>query len=352
MIRLKHWDMNDLNNLDKSNFRQFILDTPSQFKIGMSLAKDIKVEGNFNSVTVSGMGGSALPANLLRAYCESLFKNHPEYKPFEIYINRYYSLPRQAQGQNVLNIITSYSGNTEETLASLEEVKSLNLPFIGFSSGGKVEALCRQYGAPHIKLPIPYPNYQPRMGTGYFFGAMFQLLVNHGLVPDLTAELISKADNFNTYMSNYEKKGKELAQELRGKTPIIYASPKYKSVAMVWKIKINENAKTSAFWNFFPELNHNEMVGFTNPQGKFFIIMLKDKEDNPKNLKRYQATADLLKKNGIDSRVIDMDGGDIFSKMFLSIGFADWTSYYLALEYGQDPTPVALVEELKVILAS
>ncbi|MCL6096386.1 MAG: bifunctional phosphoglucose/phosphomannose isomerase [Patescibacteria group bacterium] len=344
--------MNDLNNLDKSNFRQFILDTPSQFKVGMSLAKDIKVEGNFNSVTVSGMGGSALPANLLRAYCNSLFKNHPEYKPFEIYINRFYSLPPEAQSKNALNFIASYSGNTEETLASLEEVRKLSLPFIGFSSGGKVEELCKQYGTPHIKLPIPYPNYQPRMGTGYFFGAMFRLLVNHGLVPDLITDLLSKAEKFNTYMPDYERKGKELAQELRGKTPIIYASPKYKSVAIVWKIKINENAKTPAFWNFFPELNHNEMVGYTNPQGKFFIIMLKDKEDDQRNLKRYDATANLLKLNGIESKIIDMDGDDIFSKMFLSISLADWASYYLALEYRQDPTPVDLVEKLKAILAA
>ncbi len=344
--------MADLNKLDKSSFRQFILDTPSQFKIGMELAKNIKIEGSFSSVTVSGMGGSALPANLLRTYCNSLFKNHQEYKPFEIYINRYYSLPPEAQSKDTLNFIASYSGNTEETLASLEEAKTLNLPFIGFSSGGKVETLCKEYGAPHVKLPIPYPNYQPRMGTGYFFGAMFQLLVNHGLAPNLTDDLLSKAEKFNTYMQAYENKGKELAQELQGKTPIVYASPKYKSVAMVWKIKINENAKTTAFWNFFPELNHNEMVGFTNPQGKFFIIMLKDKEDNPKNLKRYQATADLLKQNGVDSRIVEMDGEDIFSKMFLSISLADWTSYYLALEYGQDPTPVCLVEKLKLVLAS
>ena len=341
-----------MNSLDKSNFRQFILDTPSQFKIGMSLAKNIKLEGHFNSVTVSGMGGSALPANLLRTYCNNLFKKHTEYKPFTIYINRYYSLPPEAQGHNALNFIASYSGNTEETLASLEELKKLKLPFVGFSSGGKVETLCKEYGAPHIKLPIPYPNYQPRMGTGYFFGAMFQLLLNHGLVPDLTTDILSEADKFNDYMSDYEKKGEELAQELRGKTPVIYASPKFKSVAMVWKIKINENAKTPAFWNFFPELNHNEMVGFTNPQGIFFIIMLRDKEDNKKNLKRYDATANLLKNNGIASRIIDMDGDDIFSKIFLSISLADWTSYSLALSYGQDPTPVALVEELKVILAS
>jgi glucose/mannose-6-phosphate isomerase len=190
------------------------------------------------------------------------------------------------------------------------------------------------------------------MGTGYFFGAMFQLLLNHGLVPDLTTELLTKADKFNTYMLDYEKKGKDLAQELKGKTPVIYASLKFKAVAMVWKIKMNENAKTPAFWNFFPELNHNEMVGYTNPQGNFFIIMLRDKEDNIKNLKRYEATANLLENKGIHSKIIDMDGDDIFSKMFLSISLADWTSYFLALSYGQDPTPVALVEELKEILAS
>jgi glucose/mannose-6-phosphate isomerase len=344
--------MSDLNILDKSNFRQFILDTPSQFEVGMSLAKNIKVEGNFNSVTVSGMGGSALPANLLRTYCNSLFKTHPDYKDFEIYINRYYSLPPEAESKNALNFVSSYSGNTEETLSSMEELRKLNLPFIGVSSGGELERLCKEYNAPHIKLPIPYPNYQPRMGTGYFFGAMFQLLVNHGLVPDLTGNIIADAKKLNDEMQIHEEKGQALAKRLFGKTPVIYASPKYKSVAMIWKIKLNENAKTPAFWNFFPELNHNELVGYTNPQGKFFIIMLKDDTDNPKNIKRYDATETLLKEIGIESEVINMEGENVFLKMFSSINLADWASYYLALEYGQDPTPVDLVEKLKKILAA
>ncbi|MEK7160049.1 MAG: bifunctional phosphoglucose/phosphomannose isomerase [Patescibacteria group bacterium] len=344
--------MNNLNSLDKSNFRQFILDTPNQFKIGITLANGIKVNGEFDSVTISGMGGSALPANLLRTYCNSLFKNHPEYKPFEIYVNRFYSLPPEAHGKNALNIIASYSGNTEESLSSLNEAKEKNLPFIGISSGGEIEKLCKEYQAPHIKLPIPYPNYQPRMGTGYFFGALLKFLINQGLVPDLTNDIISLSDKFNEKMRDLEENGKILAKKLYNKTPVIYSSPKYKSIAMIWKIKINENAKTPAFWNFFPELNHNEMVGFTNPQGKFFIIMLRDEDDNPKNLKRYQTTADLFKEKGIDSKIITMDGNDVFSKMFLSITYSDWTSYYLALEYGQDPTPVDLVEKLKKILAS
>ena len=339
--------MNDISPIDKSNFRQFILDTPNQFKIGFELAKNAKVDGDFESLTVSGMGGSALPVNLLQAYI-----NSNETKPLDIFINRYYSLPPQAKQPNSLNFISSYSGTTEEVISSLEEVHSLGLPFVGFSSGGNIEELSKKYNMPHIKLPIPYPNYQPRMGTGYFFGAMFQVLVNQGLIQDTSSQLISKAEKFHDFMNVYEEKGKELAMKLKGKTPVVYASSILASTAMVWKIKLNENAKTSAFWNFFPELNHNEMVGFTNPQAKFFIIMLRNKNDHPKNLKRYDVTAKLLIEKGIESEIIDIDGEDVFSKMFLTITLADWTSYYLALEYGQDPTPVDMVEELKKILAS
>jgi len=341
-----------VNSIDKSNLRQVILDTPGQFEVGLSLAKDIKIEGKFKNVTVSGMGGSAWPTNLLRTYCNSLFKTHPNYKPFEIYINRYYSLPPESHGSNTLNFISSYSGNTEEAISSLEEARSAGLKFVGFSSGGKVEELCKQYGVPHVKLPIPNPNFQPRMGTGYFFASMFQLLVNQGLIPDTTSELLALAGKLYDHMEHHENQGKELASKLRGKTPVIYSSPKYKPVAMIWKIKINENAKTPAFWNFFPEANHNEMVGFTNPQGKFFAVMLKDLDDDPRNLKRYEATSRLLAEKGVESEIIEMRGTDVFSKMFSSLNLADWTSYYLALEYGQDPTPIDMVESLKKILAS
>lgn len=338
--------------LDKSNFRQFILSSPSQFEVGLSLSKDIKLPGEFKNIVVSGMGGSALPVNILKTYCNSLFKTNPNYKPFEIYINRYYSLPQESFVPNALNIISSYSGTTEEIISCLEEAHNNSLPFVGISSGGTIEILCKKYGVPHIKLPIPYPNFQPRMGTGYFFAAMMQLFINQNLMPDTSDNILSLANKLNDQMIDLEKKGMELAPKLKEKTPVIYASSKYKSVAMVWKIKVNENAKTPAFWNFFPELDHNEMVGFTNSQAKFFIIMLKDPEDDERNKRRYAATASLLKEKGIECEILDMQGTDVFYKIFSSISLADWTSYYLALEYGQDPTPVDMVEKLKKILAS
>jgi glucose/mannose-6-phosphate isomerase len=338
------------NELDKSNFRQMIIDSPDQFRAGFDLAKNIKVPGNFKAIMISGMGGSALPGNLFRIYLNDLFRiEAPEKQPLSIYQNRSYSLPPESFHE-CLNFICSYSGNTEETIASFEEALKNNLPCIALSSGGKIEAMAKEHNVPHILLPIPYENFQPRVGTGYFFGAMFQVLVNQGLVADTTKTLLEEADIIKQNMGALEEQGKALAKKIAGKTPVIYSTAMYKSVAMVWKIKFNENAKTPAFWNFFPELNHNEMVGWTLPQARFFVLMLRDTNTHSQVLKRFDVTAQLLRKQGVEVEILDMAGKSVYSRTFTSIALGDFTSYYLALEYGQDPTPVDMVEKLKKML--
>lgn len=335
-------------NNDPSDFRQMIIDSPGQFRVGMELAENTRVSGKFDKIMISGMGGSALPGNLFRIYLNDLFRRGGS-KPLPIFQNRFYNLPPESF-DDCLNIICSYSGNTEETLASFEEAVAAGLPTVALSAGGKLESRCRETGTPYIKLPMPSPDFQPRIGTGYFFGALFAVLANHGLIPDARAEMLASADRLVTRMDDIETKGKGLAETLAGKTPVVYASVKYKSVAMVWKIKFNENAKTPAFWNFFPELNHNEMVGFTNAQAPFTVIMLRDPQDHPKNLRRFKATAGLLWEKGIPVDIIDMQEEDVFGKIFGSILLADFASYHLALRYGTDPTPVDMVEKLKKML--
>ena len=338
------------NPLDKSNLHQMLLDSPDQFRVGFEIAKNISVPGKFRAIEMSGMGGSALPGNLFRIYLNDLFRHDkPHEQPLAIYQNRSYNLPPEAY-HDCLNLICSYSGNTEEPVASFEEALKNNLPCIALSAGGKVEKIAIAHGVPHVKLPVPYENFQPRVGTGYFFGALFQILVNQKLVRDTTEELLKSIEDIKKALPRLEEQAKVLAQKLVGKTPVIYATTKYKSIAMVWKIKINENAKTPAFWNFFPELNHNETVGFTNPQGKFFIIMLRDLDTHPQILKRFEVTAQLMRNKGVEVEILDMEGENVFTKIFMSILLGDFTSYYLALAYGVDPTPVDMVEELKQML--
>ncbi|NTW30523.1 MAG: hypothetical protein HGA33_04535, partial [Candidatus Moranbacteria bacterium] len=253
-----------MNNIqDPSDFRRMICESPSQFVEGMRLAGDVRfpAHSGLRSVMISGMGGSALPGNIFRIYLSDLSCRGLLNEPVSIYQNRFYELPWESRQS--LNVFASYSGNTEETVESFEMAIAEKLPSIGISSGGVIEEICVREGIPHIRLPIPYPNFQPRLGTGYFFGALYQVLMNEGLVPDMRSEIESGAEYLTSRLSELEETGKALASKCEGKTPVMYASPRYKSVAMVWKIKFNENSKTTAFWNFFPELNHNEMVGYT-----------------------------------------------------------------------------------------
>jgi len=336
------------NEIDKENLRQVIYDFPHQFKKGLELAKDIKVDGNFRSIEISGMGGSSLPANILRIYLSSLTRGFPKQKKtLGVFQNRFYSLPHEAYS-DCLNFFASYSGNTEETVSSLKEAIENKLPSVGIAAGGKVLELCQKNNIPCVVLPA---GIQPRCATGYFFASMFQILVNSGLMQNTTHEILELADQLGKNIERLKKEGQAIAKKLAGKTPIIYSSTNFKSLAMIWKIKLNENAKTPAFWNFFPELNHNEMVGYTLPQGKFHVITLLDKNDHPQNIKRMHVTAELLKEKGIETDIIEMANDNVFNTIFNTLVLGDWVSYYLAMEYGQDPTPVDMVEDLKRLLA-
>jgi len=335
------------NNVDKSDLRKVILSTADQFIEGLELAKNIKIEGEFQSITISGMGGSALPGNVLRVFVNNVLTASQKRLP--IFQSRTYNLPPEAY-ENSLNIICSYSGNTEETISAFQEALDNNLTCVAISNGGKIEEMCKENNVPFVKLPYPYENFQPRMATGYFVFSIFQILVNIGLIEDIREDIVSAANKLQKRIIKSEEAGKSIAKKLVGKTPIIYTTTKFKPLAMIWKIKINENAKTPAFWHYFPELNHNELVGFTNPQAEFFFVFLRDTDAHPQVLKRFDVTMRLMKEKGMTTQIIDIMGDSILEKLFATIALGDWTSYYLALEYDQDPTPVDMVEDFKEIL--
>ena len=145
----------------------------------------------------------------------------------------------------------------------------------------------------------------------------------------------------------FEERAKELAEKLVDKIPVIYSSDRLKAIAYKWKISFNENSKVHAFYNVFPELNHNEMVGYTNIKGNFYIIIIKDEDDYERTRKRMQLTKGIIKKAGVPVVEIALSGPCRLAKLISAIYIGDWTSYYLALEHELDPTPVSIVEEFK-----
>lgn len=339
-----------MENVDISNLRRVILSTAHQFAEGFTIAKKVDVPRDFDHIVVSGMGGSALPVDVITCFLQDYFDKNPDKNRVHILHNRNYHLPCHAHNK-ALNVFCSHSGNTEETIASLEEAIAHKLPSIGISAGGRVQEICHEHNIAHIALPIPFENFQPRMATGHFFAVILQLLITAGKIDDVSQEITEViAKQIEDDVIVYEAFGREMAKKLVGKTPIIYASERFGALAMIWKIKINENSKVPAFWNVFPELNHNEFVGFTNPQAQFHIMIIRDAQDHERIQRRFSVTAESLIERNIDVDMIDIVNGHIVRKLFSTIGLCDWISYYLALHYHQDPTPVEMVENFKKAL--
>jgi len=327
------------NNIDKENMREVIINSPNQLVKGLDLAKDIKTEGSFKNVIICGMGGSPLPADILNSI---VLPSAP------IYIHRDYNLPAFATKDSLI-ICISYSGNTEETISSLQQAVEKGFKIIAIATGGKMEEICKQNNISLAKIPA---GIQPRSATGYLFSALSTILANCGIISDISGDILKTTDELAKINSSLEKSGKGLAKKLAKKIPVVYASDSFKEVAKIWKIKFNENSKIPAFHNFFPELNHNEMVGFSNVKktNNLHVLIIKDKDDHERIIKRMNLTSSILKKKGVKIDFIETKDGSLMFRVFSSLLLGDWTSYYLAINQKIDPTPVAIVEEFKGLM--
>lgn len=315
--------------------KKIILDFPKQFKTGLEKAEGVGIKGDFENIVICGLGGSAMPGILL---CDAF----GEELKIPVYIHRSYSLPKVASEKSLI-ICISFSGNTEETLSAYQKALDKRYSVIALSTGGKLTEMAKENKLPYCIAPNDC--LQPRFGSGYLFSAVVKILSNCGMIEDKSQKILEMAENLRP--ETFEQSGKDLAKKLINTIPIIYSSDQYKSVARIIKIKFNENSKIMAFWNYFPEFNHNEMVGLTNLKGNFYFIILQDKDDNPRNLKRIGLFSQLAREYGAQAEIIEMRGKTKLEKIFNTLLLGDFASYYLALEYGQDPAPVKIVEEFK-----
>ena len=286
------------------------------------------------------MGGSALPGEIMRMYLQNigLLRN------ISIQHNRTYTLPEEAH-KNSLILIISYSGNTEETLAAYREAQRKKLPVVGIASGGKLEKLCKKNNTPFIIMPT---GYQPRMALGFFVAALATLTDALRITASATEELQRIVPSLVKYMPKYKTRGLSVAKSIGKNIPLIYSAHTYQPLAMIWKINFNENTKIQSFFNEFPELNHNEMVGFTNLIGNYHFLILEDVQDDPRINKRMRLFAQLMRKKKIQTTVVTLIGNTFLEKVFSSLIISLWTSYFTAVKtYHLNPVPVDMVEEFK-----
>ncbi len=343
-----------IKKLDPADMYARIYGFPEQLQEGYNLPirGDLSAinTAEIKSIMVIGMGGSAIGGDILRSYLA-------EEAAIPIMVNRNYSLPRFVDRHTLL-IASSYSGNTEETLAAFEQGKQRGCPIIVTTTGGKLGALAVENNYPHVILPA---GLQPRAALGYSFGPLLQIMEKLGYIPGqkeiveaTCASLITSRKKLGMNISEKRNPARQLAAKLKEKIGIVYAGADYyDTVAVRFKGQICENAKALAYANICPEFNHNELVGFDFPPklvAKLVVIFLTGPADSHGVTKRFKIINKILTEKKITTVFLKAQGPNRLAEIFSLVQFGDLTSYYLALINKTDPSPVHVINRLKTAL--
>jgi glucose/mannose-6-phosphate isomerase len=307
------------------------------------------IEGEFDNIVYAGMGGSALAALISQSW--------PGYKiPFEVC--RQYSLPAHVSAKTLF-IAASYSGNTEETVSALQEAEEKGAKIVVIAGGGKLQAMAQQKNHTFVLMPKAE---QPRYAVFYNFKALLDILIAARLTDkqEVDSQLASASDIIKKSVAAWistlpqqQNPAKQLANELTGKSGVVYGGPLMAPAAYKWKISFNENAKNICWWGQYPEFNHNEFIGWSShPIDKpYSVIDLRSSFEHPRVQKRFELSDRLLSGRRPAAHVIQAEGENLLQHLLWTINFGDFVTIYLALLNGVNPSPVELVEKFKQELA-
>lgn len=304
----------------------------------------------FKDVVVTGLGGSAIGGDFLRSITE------PDAKS-PILVNRDYDLPGFV-GEGSLVVAVSYSGNTEETLSAYAQARARGAYILVLTSGGALLEQAKADGYPALVVPGGQP---PRASSGYTFFPVWVAAQKLGIIPDRsrdTREALSlmrrQRDAFKPEAPTSANSAKQLAKALGGKLPVIYGSQGFRgTIAYRWHTQFNENAKIHAFCGAFPEMNHNEILGWINAPRQasdWAVIMIRDRKDTAKIAARVDTTRRLIGGN-IPIHDVYADGESALARLWTGVYYGDFVSVYLALAWGEDPTVIPSIDALKEALA-
>jgi glucose/mannose-6-phosphate isomerase len=348
-------DLKAIKELDKSGMLDLIYHLPETSEEAIRIAKD-SIRGlrfhNIVNVVVTGLGGSAIGGDLIRMISQ-------DRSVIPILVNRDYTLPAFVD-EKTLVIASSYSGNTEETLASYQEALKRKAKVLVITTGGELKKRALADEVPVITIPHGLP---PRAALGYSFFPLLVALEEQGIVPrkhfkiEETIKLLRETrDYLYPEVPETDNPAKLLAKKLHGKLPVIYGvSGVTEVIAVRWKGQLNENAKHPAFFNMFPELNHNEIMGYEGDKdllSKMEIVILRSPDENDRIKKRIDITKSLIEDVVSGVTEIWPKGESALERMLYHIMFGDYVSAYLAILNQKDPTEIDFINALKDRLKS
>lgn len=347
-------DIETMGRMDPSGMTHLIVKLPEQLEEAYEIGKKAELPRSFadvKNVVISGLGGSAIGGDLLRSLTMGESK-------VPIAVNRDYDIPAYV-GPDTLFVASSYSGNTEETLRAFDLALAAGAKVLCISSGGELTSRAEKAGVPVVRIP---GGPAPRAALGYSFLPLLVAMRSLGLVqdhPDDVDEMLSVMTGLRQVLGPESpeavNQSKQLARRLYKRLPIIYGAEGYRAVvAQRWKGQVNENSKAPAYWNVYPELDHNEIVGWrSNPEllSNMYVVNLRDKTESPKMQRRIEVTSEVIEKYAAGVENVWAVGRSDLAKLFSLVYIGDFASLYLAFLNNEDPLPVESISYLKGKLA-
>ncbi len=349
-----------LLDFDRSNMFEVLKNFPQQVREGIAIGAQAPYfhdSPRFPMLVFSGMGGSAIAGDLLRCTLQGYGADD-----FAVLVNRGYNLPSGVNSSTAV-IASSYSGNTEETLASYRAAQTKTKRLLCIATGGELKARAEADNVPVITIPS---GLQPRCAVGYsFFPVLMTLLVHNAIAQSISTSMFRAIHTLPEFLDakaqeyaqpDSSNPAYNLAERLRGTIPVFYSSPTLEAVNLRWRGQIQENAKHLAFGNIIPEMNHNEVNSWVLPNDllpRFSHVYLELPQSGQSRMNtRFSATKNVLNARAKQSITVIAEGETLLEQLFSLLCLADWTSYWLALLNDQDPTEIADILALKAAMAA
>ena len=320
---------------------------------GVKIPNEVKISSGFSikynkprNILITGMGGSAIGGEMLRGWLRDEL-------PVPVEICRGYSLPAYAD-ENTLAFVISYSGETEETLNAFADAVRRRCMTITITSGGHLLSLCKRLNIPSVIVPDGFPS---RAAFPYVFFSLPILLTRMKIISDREQEIGEALNALRKVMRENapviptkNNPSKRLALELRETIPVVYGYGPYEAAAHRLKTQLNENSKLLSTYDAFPELNHNEVVGWEASETvtkSFSVILLRDRREPSEMACRIELTKSLLSKKARKVHEIYARGNGKLARLLSLVFVGDFLSVYLAVLRGVDPSPVRSIEDVK-----
>jgi glucose/mannose-6-phosphate isomerase len=293
------------------------------------------------NIIISGMGGSGIGGNIVSEAVASKVT-------IPIIVNKDYALPNFV-GKNTLVIISSYSGDTEETVKALNEAITLESKIVCISSGGKISEIATKKNIDLILIPKGMP---PRAAIAYSIVQLLHILNFYTIISySFKNNLLAAIELIDAEENNMIRDAKETAKLLSDKLPVIYGIAGMESVAIRFRQQLNENAKMLCWHNVFPELNHNELQGWSEDNSNIAVIILRNHNDAPRTSKRIEISSDIIRHHDVTVREVYSKGNTPLERILYLIHWGDWVSYFIAELKNIDPMDIRTITYLKSELA-